>query len=335
MTCAHVAHGAPAYKGVSNPHLIREPATTASSQQHPERGCLVQSPNKPQRTSTAWNSIVAPALTMLPTPQSSTFAASISVRRICFHTEPYCQRKGVPINGTARSRPVLPHGYLSVWIQHNWQANQNGFHPPQTLSHVPSPTTWYVWFTTVPPALSQGLPPQLSHTEQHSHVGHPGHQLSHAEWQPFQAQFSHVGHQLFFHTEASHFTQGTSHLPSLPPNQGHLCHNTFGSNFPVTTVSANRTISPEEPPRNSLQTSDMLLNAGLCNRTHIMGRIKTAVTPLIKASPTSKSVYRPPAILVSNPFTKLKADVCSASYRGNSKGPSALRPALLASQHLH
>ena len=168
------------------------------------------------------------------------------------------------------------------------------------------------------------------------------------------------GHHQLSHSECptqgtSPPTQGTSHPPSLPPDQGHLHHYNHASNFPVssdaakrtirladhrhlcrdmhsrisaTTASANRTINLQKPHRNSLQTSDTLLNAGLRNRTNISG-INTAVTPLVTALPISKSVYTQPAS-VTTPFTKPNTDVCSASYSGNIKEAFSTAPSLVS-----
>ena len=72
---------------------------------------------------------------------------------------------------------------------------------PKPVSRLPSPTTWRVLFTTSPQLSHAGLSPQLSHTEQPSHTGHPGNQVSHAELQPSQSQLSHPGHQHFSHAE--------------------------------------------------------------------------------------------------------------------------------------
>ena len=141
---------------------------------------------------------------------------------------------------------------------------------------------------------------------------------------------------------ATRSTQGTSHPPSLPPDQGLLCHHTHDSNFPVisdppnrptvTSTSPNRTITHQKTPRNSLQPCDMhmLLNPGLPNRANILGRINTAVTSLVIGSPTSKSVCRPPASIVSNSFTKPNANVCSTFHSGNLKGVLSTSPSLVS-----
>ena len=201
-----------------------------------------------------------------------------------------------------------------------------------------------------------GHPPQLSHAEQPSHaIKAP------------RAQFSHTGHwhlpshpgtsspmQSSPHTQhgspgtkclhppsqgngsssprqsASPPTQGTSHPPSLLPDRGHPCCYTNGSNFPFTNDAAKRTISLQKAHGNFLQTSATMLTTGLCNSTNITGRTNTAVTPLITASPTSKSAYRPPANLVTTPVKEANAVVYPSSYSGNFTGSLITVPSVVS-----
>ena len=116
-------------------------------------------------------------------------------------------------------------------------------------------------------------------------------------------------------------------------------------NFPVTSDAVRRTFSHQSPPghrcaavtinlqkapRNSLQACDILLNTGLPNRTHIKGRLNTAVTPLITVVLTSKSVCKPHAGLVSKPFKHPNADGWTASYCSNFKGFPGTYPSLVS-----
>ena len=78
------------------------------------------------------------------------------------------------------------------------------------------------------------------------------------------------------------------------------------------------------------ETCDMLLTTGLPNKTNITGRINTAVTLLVIVAPTSNSVYRPPAGLVSKPCKHPNANVSSASYSGNFTGFLGTSPSLVS-----